>query len=91
MGGWSREVSADGRACAVFGGLVDAGQQPHASDIIFSLHENAAKQVGEFRRLAMLAEADGHLRQKLQQASTCSDMFCSALGWDGVCKNVGKG
>jgi hypothetical protein len=31
------------------------------------LAENQINKVGEFRKLALLAEADGHLRQKLQQ------------------------
>jgi hypothetical protein len=31
--------------------------------------------VGEFRKLAMLADADGHLRQKLQQVLQHSKGF----------------
>ncbi|KAK9831959.1 hypothetical protein WJX81_003135 [Elliptochloris bilobata] len=35
--------------------------------IDISVPDNCIVKVGEFRRLALLAEADGHLRQKLQQ------------------------
>lgn len=35
--------------------------------------------VGEFRKLALLAEADGHLRQKLQQVGGCR--AGGARGW----------
>lgn len=35
--------------------------------IDISVPDNCINKVGEFRKLSMLAEADGHLRQKLQQ------------------------
>ncbi|KAL4859186.1 putative aldo-keto reductase 2 [Chlorella vulgaris] len=35
--------------------------------IDISVPDNTINKVGEFRKLALLAEADGHLRQKLQQ------------------------
>lgn len=38
-----------------------------AAGIEISVPDNAINRVGEFRKLALLAEADGHLRQKLQQ------------------------
>jgi hypothetical protein len=38
-----------------------------AAGIDLTVPDNAINRVGEFRKLALLAEADGHLRQKLQQ------------------------
>lgn len=32
------------------------------------------RAVGEFRKLALLAESDGHLRQKLQQVGTLGSL-----------------
>ena len=38
-----------------------------AAGIDIQVPDNCVSRVGEFRKLALLAEADGHLRQKLQQ------------------------
>ncbi|KAH7619140.1 hypothetical protein Ndes2526B_g06092 [Nannochloris sp. 'desiccata'] len=38
-----------------------------AAGIEINVPDNTINRVGEFRKLALLAEADGHLRQKLQQ------------------------
>ncbi len=38
-----------------------------AAGIDINVPDNTVNRVGEFRKLALLAEADGHLRQKLQQ------------------------
>lgn len=38
-----------------------------AAGIDIQVPDNCINKVGEFRKLALLAEADGHLRQKLQQ------------------------
>ncbi|KAK9846825.1 hypothetical protein WJX84_002893 [Apatococcus fuscideae] len=37
------------------------------SGLEISVPDNTINRVGEFRKLALMAEADGHLRQKLQQ------------------------
>uniref|UniRef100_A0A1D1ZYM3 CSE family protein n=1 Tax=Auxenochlorella protothecoides TaxID=3075 RepID=A0A1D1ZYM3_AUXPR len=47
--------------------LQDVRGSGHAAGIDIAVPDNAINKVGEFRRLALLAEADGHLRQKLQQ------------------------
>ena len=38
-----------------------------AAGVDIQVPDNCVNRVGEFRKLALLAEADGHLRQKLQQ------------------------
>ena len=43
--------------------------RPHFILELLIWDSSLAAAVGEFRKLAMLADADGHLRQKLQQVS----------------------
>jgi Calmodulin binding protein-like len=47
--------------------LQDIRGSAAAAGIDINVPDNAINRVGEFRKLALLAEADGHLRQKLQQ------------------------
>jgi hypothetical protein len=47
--------------------LSDIRGSAQAAGMDINVPDNTINKVGEFRRLALLAEADGHLRQKLQQ------------------------
>ena len=47
--------------------LQDVRASAAACGVDLAVPDNRVDKVGEFRRLALLAEADGHLRQRLQQ------------------------
>ncbi len=47
--------------------LQDVRASAAACGVELAVPDNRVDKVGEFRRLALLAEADGHLRQRLQQ------------------------
>lgn len=47
--------------------LQDIRGSAAAAGMDINVPDNTINKVGEFRKLALLAEADGHLRQKLQQ------------------------
>ena len=47
--------------------LQDIGGSAAAVGVDARVPDNCVESVGQFRRLALLAEGDGHLRQKLQQ------------------------
>ena len=79
-----------GRAGALPLAPLPAAPQPHADArppcCLPAWLPSPPPAVGEFRKLALLAEADGHLRQKLQQARRrCCGQRCRlCMPWPGA-------
>lgn len=60
--------------------LQDIHTAAQQAGIEISVPDNCINKVGEFRKLAQMADADGHLRQKLQQVGGCKGVWWLGRG-----------